>query len=180
MTPQDQDELSRFDAAYAPEFLNRPGIATLPDGEHDVQIVRAELTRTSESRELILRRDLLVLTGPARGRTIEQVNFFKKQMSVNALGAELQLLGYPTHEWTAAAGRSFSVELGRALPTLAGLKYRARKTTRTVPAAIPGANPSTYHDLTPLCVLGHDGGNGQAHAPHPQPVPTSEDDELPF
>lgn len=148
------EEIGRFDQDYQPAeretFL--PGLEALRDGTHILEIVRAELGRTTKSREAIFK---LILRA-ADGLTLERAYFFRDQDAVDRLGADLVLLGLDADRWNGRHGRRFSVELQKALPKLAGVRFQAKKETKA------SDNPQKpFHNLYVACVVTRPkGGNG--------------------
>jgi hypothetical protein len=123
------DAISRFDREYQPSDApkQRAGIDTLPDGDHDFEVADASLEMTAKTQEPILRVGLRVVSGAMRGSVVEKAYFFSNQMCVDILGADLVTLGFDADRWTAANGRRFSVELGRVVPQLVGVRFRGHK-----------------------------------------------------
>src|SRR5688500_6456877 len=101
------EELSRFNDEFAPDTGRRLGVESLPDGDYDLQILEAELTRTEKKRDPILRLALRILDGPAADREIERAYFLTSQDGVNRLGGDLLLLGFDVGKWTPQHGRNF-------------------------------------------------------------------------
>ena len=122
------DELRQFDQQFTPSSGRRPGIESLPDGDHDFTIISADLGRTEKTNELILR---LVLR-TASGSVYEYAYFFRTQQSVDILGSDLCTLGIDADQWKPPA-RPFSSELPLAVPRLVGLAFRGKKKTSPNP-----------------------------------------------
>lgn len=138
--------LDEFDGGYNPQDTGRTlAVENLSDGEYTLRITAADLVKTERTGEDILRWHYQVVTGPSMtGSTIEAVNFFRSQMSVNLLGADLALLGLPTATWTVANGKPFSRMLRESLPGLVGVTFTASKVTTRKDGQY-GAK--TYHNL---------------------------------
>lgn len=134
--------LDEFDGGYNPSDTGRTlSVENLTDGEYTLRIAAADLVKTERTGEEILRWQYQVVAGPSMpGATIEAVNFFRSQMSVNLLGADLALLGLPTSSWTIANGKPFSRMLRESLPGLVGVTFTASKVTTKKDAR-------TYHNL---------------------------------
>ena len=132
------DELAAFDRDFSPQPGRRAGIESLPDGDHDFEVVGAELTRTEKSNDLILRIGLRVLD---LGTTVEHAYFFRTQMNVDILGSDLCTLGFDADLWK-APHRPFSRELPQVVSRLTGIQFRGKKETRSNPKdpAKPYAN----------------------------------------
>jgi hypothetical protein len=126
-------EIARWDAGFAPQAGRRPGLEALANGDHDLEIVEAELTRTEKTREAILRTVLHVL--PAGG-VYEHVYFFRTQDAYNRLGADVATLGFPLD-----AAQPFSGQLKGIVPRLRGVRFRARK------GESKGTDGKVYHNL---------------------------------
>lgn len=165
------EELEAFDKDFAPSGARRPGLDSIADGDHDFEVLSAELVRTEKSNELILRLDLRVDGGGA----IQHAYFFRNQTAVDILGSDLCTLGFDADQWKPPA-RPFSKELQLAVPRLAGIRFRGKKVTKpnTKDPSKPHANlyvnqrldasapPTAYHP----------------EAPAANPVPS--DDPIPF
>lgn len=164
------DELSRFDNDFAPT-TRYADVEALPDGYYDVEIVGAAFDRTQEQRLLVCRWVLRVIDGPKADMIFERLAFLDSLKKAERFGGELKLLGFDTESWKAPL-RPFSVELGKALPKMIGMKFHARKVTR------PDGN-RTYHNLDITGLLKPNAGKapagapaaGGAPAPAPAPAP---------
>jgi len=156
--------LDEFDNAYNPNDTGRTAtLESLSDGDYQLMVQSAELTTTERTGEQILRWVYVVMSGPSGvGTVVESVNFFRSQVAVNLLGADLALLGLPTHEWTVANGKPFSRMLKQALPQLDNVTFSASKVTVE-------RNGKTYHNLRI---------RGRSTAP--ASMPTLEKARLPF
>jgi len=134
--------LDEFDAGYDPSDTGRSlTLENLADGDYTLQIMSAELVTTERTGEQILRWVYSVQAGPSYvGGVIEAANFFRSQIAVNLLGADLALLGLPTHEWTVKNGKPFSRMLRECLPSLDNVVFTAAKVTVE-------RNGKTYHNL---------------------------------
>jgi hypothetical protein len=128
------NEISHFDREFTPQSGRRQGIDSLANGDYDLEIAEAELTRTEKTREPLLRLLLRVLP---EGGVYEHVYFFRTQDAVNRLGADLVTLGCPLEE-----KRPFSQQLPRAVAHLSGIRFRAKKAENK--SADGG---KTYHNL---------------------------------
>lgn len=83
-----------------------------------------------------------IVDGPSHvGSLVEKTTFFRNQVSVNILGAELKLLGIPTDQWKA---RNISLAKGfsEAAAALAGMSVNVRKRTT------PGKDGKSYHNIS--------------------------------
>lgn len=122
----DFPDLERFDDTYQPAERTgfRPGLEVIPDGPHDFTILSAELTRTKNSNELILRAELRC---EDTLQVIERPWFFTNPEAVARLGGDLVLLGFDADRWTSQFGRKFSEELPKAVGKLGGKRFRGTK-----------------------------------------------------
>ncbi len=137
------EEISRFDNDYSPKDGFLPGPEVLHEGPLVVEIVQAELTRTFNTRDPILRWTLRVVGGVDDGVVFARTSFFGRQEDSDRLGGEMRVLGFDSHLWLVANRRPFSRELEKALPKLRGKRFRGRKTT-TESAKAPG---KWFHNL---------------------------------
>lgn len=135
--------LEQFDSQFNARDAGRvpAGLETLPDGDYSLEIVRADLQTTKKTGETILRWFYRVLDGAQAGQQVEATAFFRTLANVNNVGADLELLGHSTADWTAANGKPFSKMLPQVLPLLVGIKFRGRK------ESTPGANGRTFPNL---------------------------------
>jgi hypothetical protein len=125
-------DLERFDLEYKPSEM-APGLESLPDGDYGLEITSASIERTEKTRDAILRIGLRVASGSLDGHECETVYFFRSQQNVDILGNDLCQLGLDADCWTAQHGRRFSEELPKALGSLIGVRFRARKLTKPNP-----------------------------------------------
>jgi hypothetical protein len=178
MSDQDiVEELSRYDQDYVPQAGRRPGLDSLADGDYDFMIQGADLSRTEQKREPILRLELKTLLA---GNVIEHVYFFRTQDNVDRLGADLCTLGFDADQWTSQNGRRFSAELPAAVARLTGVRFRGHKTTVV-------KDGKTYHNLyvnARLAGTPMPGSSGPPRPSRPAPQPaastTNRDEEIPF
>ena len=126
MRPEDFPELGVYESNFNPSAGGgrRPGLETLPDGDHDFEILSAELTRTEKTNEAIFRMELR--TG---GSVVEHAYFFRTQMSVDILGGDLCALGFDADQWK-PPHRPLVRELLTAAPKLRGIRFRGKKVTK--------------------------------------------------
>lgn len=118
-------ELAAFERDFNPSSGGRkPGLDTLPDGDHDFEILSAELTRTEKTNEAIFRMELRVLGGGV----VEHVYFFRTQMNVDILGGDLCTLGFDADQWKPPQ-RPLARELANVAPRLRGVRFRGKKVT---------------------------------------------------
>lgn len=143
-------DLERFDAEYVAQAAFAPGLDTLADGSYDFEVDFAELGRTKNANDPILRVNLRV----NGGMVIEWGSPLTSQEGCNRLGADLRVLGFDADKWRGS--RSFSKELGNAIPKLKGIKFRAIKRTEH------SKDGKTYHKLMILNRLGTQAANGPA------------------
>lgn len=137
--------LEHFDRGFAPKASGiAPGLDSIADGTWVFTILSAELTKTARTGDDIVRWSYMV----EGAHTIEAATFLRSQANANALGSDLLILGVATNTWTEANGKLFSHELPRALKTLAGVRFRAQKTT-----SVDG--PKTYHNIKILSIAGN-------------------------
>ena len=181
------EELETFDENFQPSAGMRAGLDTLPDGTYGFEIVEADLSRTAQTQELILRLSLKVITdnrpamaihGRAIDTIVDRAYLFRSSEAVALLGGDLMTLGFDSQDWTVANGRPFSKELPRVIPRLHGLRFRGQKKTKQ-----NLKNPEQpYHNLTILARL--PGGSATSTPPMPPSLLASaasnDDDEPPF
>jgi len=156
LTPMSQDQpsydwvddlINTFGEEFDPSSNRKLQPESMTDGEYTLQVVDAQLDRIASTGAAVLRWTLKVLDGPScKDAQVEKVNFFASQAGVNALGADLQLLGINCREW-----REKNIPLGRgiveALPRLIGVVYVGRKRTST-----NSTNGKVYHNINVLSV----------------------------
>jgi len=135
--------LDQFDKEYNPSDAGKPlTLESLEDGVYVLTVQSAALVKTERTGEDILRWMYRVVQGPSMvGSVVESVNFFRSQVSVNILGADLALLGLPTSTWTVGNGKPFSKMMRESLPGLAGITFSAAKVTTDK------GNGKVYHNL---------------------------------
>lgn len=134
--------LDQFDGAFRPSRPGmRQGIDSLPDGEYTAVVNRAELTRTKNTGADIVRWTLTIESDIGEGQ-YEHTTFLSSQQNVNALGSDLMSIGVPCDTWTTANNKRFSVELPKALGSLAGIRVSVSKTSSE-----NSSNGKTYHNL---------------------------------
>jgi len=152
------DELSRYDEEYRPEQPVMPGLDKLADGDHDFEILGADLGRTAKSQDVILRLQCRV----DGALVIEHSYFFGSQTQINKLGADLVSLGFS--EFLKPA--SFSASLKAVLPKLKGIRFRGHKSSDR-----SAKDNKVYHNLLVISRLGASGtGKAPAAAPTPPPA----------
>ena len=120
------NEIERFDDDYEASQGFRQGLDSLEDGVYRFTIIDAELARTQEKKDPILR---LVLRVQGK-HEVERVYFLTKQQGIDRLGGDLMRLEIDADQWTAGNGRPFSKELAKALPRLQGLSFTGKKRTK--------------------------------------------------
>lgn len=131
------DDLSKFDEQFAPTTTRSANLEALTDGSYAFDVAGAELTQTSNSKETLLRLTLKVVSGPSeKDLTVEHTYFFRSQENANRCGGDMKALGFPAEKWVGC----FSTELGKAVPKLPGVRFRATKKTNT-------RDGKTYHNL---------------------------------
>ena len=134
--------LEQFDNGFRPTRPGiNPGIDTLPDGEYTVVIDKAELTKTKNTGQDLIRWSLSV-EGDMATVGYDDASFLSSQQNVNTLGADLMALGIPCDQWTPSNGKRFSVELPKALATLRGVRVSVSKTSST-----NSQTGKTYHNV---------------------------------
>lgn len=141
------DLINNFGEEFDPTSNRKLQLESLQDGEYTVQVVDANLDRIQSTGAAVLRWTLKVLEGPScQNSLVEKVNFFASQAGVNALGADLQILGINCKEW-----KEKGIPLGRgiveSLPKLIGVVFVGRKRTST-----NQTNGKVYHNLNVLSV----------------------------
>ena len=182
-------DLDGYAHEFKAEHSFKQGIDTLPDGHYDCTIVSAQMDKVKG--DTIARITLKV----PNGAQVEWTCWLNKQNGVNAFAADMAALGMDSHLWGPAHNRPLSKEIPAAVTKLAGIKFRAHKSSRDVPAQ-PGKVATTYHDFR---VIGRVGGQpmpnvnqparqvqapaSPAPAPQMQPAggaPDNNDEDLPF
>lgn len=147
------EEIGRFDQDYvaAERESYLPGIEALRDGVHVLEIVKAELSRTKKTGEAILK----MILRAQDGLTVERAYFFRTQDAVDRLGADLCQLGFDADRWNGRHNRRFSVELQKAIPKLAGVRFQAKKETKPNPEG-----GKDFHNLYVSILVGGPKANG--------------------
>lgn len=168
------DELAQFDREFKPEVRNRPGLESVPDGDHDFEITSAVLEKTEKTTELILRVGLKVIE---TGAVVENAYFFRTQQSVDILGSDLCTLGIDADAWRPPA-RPFSRELPLAVPKLPGRRFRGKKVTK--PNAAKPEKP--FHNLYVNQLIGNTPAPAGYSPPaaEPRPAVGAAAEDIPF
>ena len=135
----DHSWLDSYEPEYRPEHAFRAGIDTLPDGDYEMSVIDQAFDSAQGKR--IFRLGLRT----ASGAVVERTYWIEDQRNLNALCADLLLLGFDADRWGRSHGRPLSVELPKAAARLVGIRFRARKTTR--PDTRQGKQGSYFHDL---------------------------------
>lgn len=136
------DIIAQFGQDFNPNSSSFVKADQLNDGEYGCSITKAELTQLQSTGEPIYRITMKIVDGPSHvGSLVEKTTFFRNQVSVNILGAELKLLGIPTDQWKA---RNISLAKGfsEAAAALAGMSVNVRKRTT------PGKDGKSYHNIS--------------------------------
>jgi hypothetical protein len=141
------DLIDGFAQEFDPTSNRKLNLESLSDGEYTLQVIDATLDRVQSTGAAVLRWTLKVMDGAScQGAMVEKVNFFSSQAGVNALGADLSMLGVDCKSWKANG-----IPLGRgivdALPTLRGVVFVGRKRT-----SVNQSSGKTYHNLNVLSV----------------------------
>ena len=141
------DLINGFSEEFDPTSNRKLNLESLSDGEYTLQVIDANLDRVQSTGAAVLRWILKVIDGAScQGAMVEKVNFFSSQAGVNALGADLSMLGVNCKEWKAKG-----IPLGRgiveALPSLRGVVFVGRKRT-----SVNQTSGKTYHNLNVLSV----------------------------
>jgi hypothetical protein len=141
------DLINNFSEEFDPTSNRKLQLESLQDGEYTVQVVDANLDRIQSTGAAVLRWTLKILEGSScQNGLVEKVNFFASQAGVNALGADLQILGINCKAW-----KDQGIPLGRgiveSLPKLIGVVFVGRKRTST-----NQTNGKVYHNLNVLSV----------------------------
>lgn len=160
-------DLASFDGQAAPQRAFAPRLDSLPDDDYDFEIKTAKLDQLQGKR--ILRLGLRTSTG----REIEHLYWIETQMNMNSLLADMVVLGFDANKWGAAHQRSLQVELPKAVGKLAGMKFRARKTTREGSGQNVGKKFADLHIAGPLSTTPRPMPSVQqasANGPAPTPV----------
>lgn len=118
-------DFSDFDDFFSPsepkKFIT---VNDLPEGNYEFTIKEAKPAMLQKTGEKIVEFSMVVSKGAMQGSEVTRTYFFRNDMSVNMFGADLVLLGLPAQTWTKAHGKKFSVEMPKALPTLAGKSFK--------------------------------------------------------
>src|SRR5262245_58154134 len=112
------DDLAQYDADFQPQHAFRQGLDTLADADYDMTITDAKLDLIQGKR--VLRLGLKTHTGAQ----VEWVRWLNQQVGVNALGADLLVLGFDQPKNWGRQGHSIAVELPALVPRLVGKKFR--------------------------------------------------------
>ena len=136
-------DLQIFDSAFNPHGTRAKSASDLPDGEYEFEVVSCSLGKTTTTKETIFKQLLRVSSD---GELYERAILFKNSISVDILGAELLTLGYDVDLWVAPQ-RPFSREFPPIVPTMVGIRFRARKETV---AGKDGKNYCNLKNVTPL------------------------------
>lgn len=117
----DWSYLDAFDSDFVPKQQGfRDKIDLLPDGPYDLTIVDA-LGKMAQGVLIIE-----IGVQPVGGAVFTHSYWLDKQGAVNALGADLAVLGFPADQWQ-RAGKKLAAELPAVLEKLAGIHFRAVK-----------------------------------------------------
>jgi len=118
-------DFSDFDDYFAPseprKFLT---VNDLPVGDYEFLIKECKPATLQKTGEKIVDLSLTVARGQMQGSDVSRTYFFRSDMSVNMFGADLVLLGLPAQTWTKEHGKKFSVEMPKAVKTLAGKTFK--------------------------------------------------------
>lgn len=131
----DFSDLDSFGGQYKPEAAFRPGLDAIVNGPVDCEIVSATLERTAKSGDRVCRLVIRVVGGI----TVDWTQFLTQQSGMNRFCADLAALGFDADKWN-TPGRPLSAEVPKAVARLAGIKFRAVKTSREYQNKV-------YHDL---------------------------------
>lgn len=135
------DIIAQFGQDFNPNSSSFVKPDQMADGEYGVAITKAELTQLQSTGEPIYRITMKIEEGPGHiGSLVEKVTFFRNQVSVNILGAELKLLGIPTDQWKT---RNISLARGFAEAATALVNLGATMRKRTTQAK----DGKSYHNL---------------------------------
>lgn len=138
------DIIAQFGNDFNPQSNAFTKPDQMADGEYGCSITKAELTQLQSTGEPIYRITLKIVDGPSHvGSLVEKTTFFRNQVSVNILGAELKLLGIPTDQWK-PRGISLAKGFSEAATALVGMSVNIRKRTT------PGKDGKSYHNLSIL------------------------------
>jgi hypothetical protein len=133
--------MAQFNKDFNPSTTSFIKIDQLSDGEYGVYITKAELTQLQSTGEPIYRITFRIEEGPSHVNSlVEKVTFFRNQVSVNILGAELKLLGIPTDQWQ-QRGISLARGFSESSPALVNLGATIRKRTSQA------KDGKTYHNI---------------------------------
>lgn len=136
--------LDQFDAEYNPSSMMRSlNVESLDDGNYIMRIEDAYLDDVelrSGGTAHVLRWKLKVLEGESSVDCIVDNTTWLNSTSINMLGADLFVLGFPSDKWTPDHGSSFSKGLTECVPNLKGVTFRCTKVTNE-------RNGRVYHNL---------------------------------
>lgn len=113
---------STVESVLPTKFLT---VADIPPGDYEFKIISAKPERVASTNEAII-RFALEIGGVSHmaGTKFDRTYFFRGDNAVSWFSADLTLLGLPSADWNAANGKSWSVEMLRHLPLLAGRAFR--------------------------------------------------------
>ena len=136
--------LDQFDAEYNPSSMMRSlNVEALDDGNYIMRIEGAYLDdvelRSGQTAH-VLRWKLKVLEGESSVDCVVDNTTWLNSTSINMLGADLFVLGFPSDKWTPDHGSSFSKGLQECVPNLKGVTFRCSKVTNE-------RNGRVYHNL---------------------------------
>ncbi|MCC6420827.1 MAG: hypothetical protein IT429_21540 [Gemmataceae bacterium] len=134
----DFGELDSYGNEYRPQYVIATKTDSLPDGHYDCTIVSASMDRINA--DLVVRINLRTQDGSS----VEWLHWLNKQPAVNGLCADLASLGFDSHLWN-TPNRPLSREIPAAVAKLAGIKFRALKSSR--PDNRPGKTGNVFHDF---------------------------------
>lgn len=135
------DIIAQFGNDFNPNSNSYVKADQLADGEYGCYVTKAELTQLQSTGEPIYRITLKIEEGPGHiGSFLEKATFFRNQVSVNILGAELKLIGIPTDQWK-TRGISLAKGFAEAATALVNVGVTIRKRTTT------GKDGKSYHNV---------------------------------
>ncbi len=121
------DDLDWYDnPTLRPEKPFEGGLDTLPNGDYDFEFVTAELTHAKGGKQDRIMEAKLRVNG---GQVIKHAWWLASQENMNALLADLCLLGFPANTWGQNTGNPLKEALPAAIAQLPGKRFRASKTS---------------------------------------------------
>jgi hypothetical protein len=116
--------LDAFDENFTTS-LNQ--LESLPDGEYEFHIVKAELKLSPMAQKQLLIIRLRTVDEEGKVYEGDKVSSLASQQAVTFLANDLKRLGFDVDEWKLSKGRAFSKELPKAISHLPGIVFKGKK-----------------------------------------------------